>query len=322
MTGLLPNRANNNGNRKMSNENFIDSFSIYANRFSYMGRPLSRDPDSADLFIVGLPYDLGTSGRSGTRSGPEGIRKASANLRWEEKRWPWDFNLFDRLRVADYGDLEIPTGNHEAFFNLVDSHYGELLAAGKKVLSLGGDHFVTLPLLRAHHRQFGKLALIHFDAHTDTYEEDDAVYNHGSMFYRAPREGLIDAGRSIQIGIRTEYTESRHEFEVISAAEANDSSAEAIVERIRARVGDCPCYLTFDIDCLDPSYAPGTGTPVVGGLTSDRALKIIRALQGLDIVGMDVVEVAPSYDHAEITSLAGATLALEMLYVLGANKGA
>jgi agmatinase len=301
---------------------FTNSYSIFANIYSYMGRPLTRDPDEADVFVIGLPYDLGTSGRSGTRGGPNGIRNASANLRWEAKRWPWDFDLFERIRVADYGDLEFPTGNHQALFDSVESTYAELLAAGKTILSFGGDHFVTLPLLRAHHKQFGKLAMIHFDAHTDTYKEDDAVYNHGSMFYHAPREGIIDADKSIQVGIRTEYTESSHEFEVINAAAANDLSVEAIVDRIKQRVGDSPCYLTFDIDCLDPSYAPGTGTPVVGGLTSDRALKIIRGVQGINLVGMDLVEVAPSYDHAEITSLAGATLGLEMLYVLGANKGA
>ena len=304
----------------MSSENFIDSHSIYANIYSYMGRPLTRDPDDADVFVIGLPYDLGTSGRSGTRSGPGSIRSASSNLRWEDKRWPWDFALFERIRIADYGDLEFPTGNHDGLFDQVETHYGKLLAAGKNILSLGGDHFVTLPLLRAHHKQHGKLAMIHFDAHTDTYKEDDAVYNHGSMFYHAPREGLIDADKSIQIGIRTEYTESRHEYEVISAAVANDLSVEAIGERIHHRVGDGPCYLTFDIDCLDPSYAPGTGTPVVGGLTSDRALKIIRGLQGINLIGMDLVEVAPSYDHAEITSLAGATLGLEMLYVLASNR--
>lgn len=304
----------------MSTDKFIDSHSIYANRFSYMGRPLSRNPVDADVFVIGLPYDLGTSGRSGTRSGPGGIRNASANLRWEKKRWPWNFNLFEKIRLADYGDLEFPTGNHDGLFDQVETHYGKLLAAGKTILSLGGDHFVTLPLLRAHHKQFGKLAMIHFDAHTDTYKENDAIYNHGSMFYHAPREGLIDADKSIQIGIRTEYSESRHEFEVISAAVANDLSVEAIIERIRQRVGDSPCYLTFDIDCLDPSYAPGTGTPVVGGLTSDRALKIIRGLQGTNLIGMDLVEVAPSYDHAEITSLAGATLGLEMLYVLASNR--
>ena len=200
----------------MNCEDITNSYSIFANVYSYMGRPLTRNPDDADVFVVGLPYDLGTSGRSGTRGGPGGIRNASANLRWEEKRWPWDFSVFERLRVADYGDLEFPTGNHDALFDAVESHYGQLLAAGKKILSFGGDHFVTLPLLRAHHKQFGKLAMIHFDAHTDTYKEDEAVYNHGCMFYHAPREGIIDAGKSIQIGIRTEYTEGRHEYEVIS----------------------------------------------------------------------------------------------------------
>ncbi len=305
----------------MSHDRFIQSHTIYQNIFSYMGCPLTRDPDAADVFVVGLPYDLGTSGRSGTRSGPGGIRQASANLRWEEKRWPWDFCVFDRIRVADFGDIEFATGNHDHLFDQVDEIYGALLQAGKTILSLGGDHFVTLPLLRVHHKHHGKLAMIHFDAHTDTYEEQDAVYNHGSMFYHAPREGLIDADHSIQLGIRTEYTESRHEFEVISAAAANDLSAEEIVARVRNRVGDMPCYLTFDIDCLDPAYAPGTGTPVAGGLTTDRALKIIRGLQDINLVGMDLVEVAPSYDHAQITSLAGATLALEMLYTFAAKRG-
>lgn len=302
-------------------DNFINSFSMHSNIFSYMGVPLSRNPNDADVFIIGLPYDLATTGRSGTRSGPAAIRQASANLRWEAKRFPWNFCVFDKIRVADYGDLEFPAGNHEAFCAGINEHYDSLLAAGKSVLSFGGDHYVTLPLMRAHHRAYGKLAMIHFDAHTDTYPEDGSSYNHGSMFYHAPREGLIDADKSIQIGIRTEYTESKHEFEVINAFEANDLAAADIAGRIKQRVGDSPCYLTFDIDCLDPAFAPGTGTPVIGGLSSDRALKIIRGLQGLNLVGMDLVEVAPSYDHAEITALAGATLGLEMLYVLGANKG-
>ncbi len=305
----------------MSDQHFTSSISLHANIFTYMGVTLSRNRQDADVFIIGLPYDLATSGRAGTRSGPVAIRQASGSLRWEEKRFPWEFCVFDKIRVADYGDLEFPTGNHAEFCNSIDQHYDPLLAAGKTILSFGGDHYVTLPLLRAHHRAHGKLALIHFDAHTDTYAEEGSTYNHGSMFYHAPREGLIDPDKSIQIGIRTEYNASSHEFEVINAAEANDLSAEAIISRIKQRVGDTACYLTFDIDCLDPAHAPGTGTPVIGGLSSDRALKIIRGLQGLNLVGMDLVEVAPAYDHADITALAGATLGLEMLYVLGANSG-
>jgi agmatinase len=304
----------------MNNDNFPQSVSMYANQFTYLGTPLSRNLDDADVFVVGLPYDLATTGRAGTRSGPAAIRQISSNLRWEEKRWPWDFCAFDRVRVADYGDLEFPAGNHEGFIEQVDQHYGKLLSAGKTLLSFGGDHFVTLPLLRAHSRQHGKLAMVHFDAHTDTYEESGSTCNHGSMFYHAPREGIIDADKTIQIGIRTEYTESKHEFEVISAAVANDLTAEQIIDRVKSRVGDTPCYLTFDIDCLDPAFAPGTGTPVVGGLSSDRALKIIRGLQGINLIGMDIVEVAPSYDHADITALAAATLGLEMLYVLASNQ--
>lgn len=303
----------------MSNEDFPRSYSMYSNIHGYLGLPLTRDLDAADVFVVGLPYDLATSGRSGTREGPLGIRAASAQLRWEGQRWPWDFDLFERLRIADYGDLEYPFGNHEALFASVAEHYGRLLAAGKTTLTFGGDHFITLPLLRAHAQQHGRLAMIHFDAHTDTHDAEDSVYFHGSMFYHAPREGIIDADHSVQVGIRTFYYPQSHEFEVIDAAAANDLAVDEIVARIKARVGDLPCYLTFDIDCLDPAYAPGTGTPVAGGLTTDRALKIIRGLTDIKLVGMDLVEVAPAYDHAQITSLAGATLGLEMLHTLAAD---
>lgn len=301
-------------------DTFIDSFSMYANTYSYMGRALTREHAAAEVFVVGLPFDLATTGRAGTRAGPMSIRQASANLRWEEKRWPWSFNVFDRIIAADYGDLEFDIGSNESLMEAVAEHVGDLLAANKTVLSFGGDHFVTLPLLRAHHARYGKMAMIHFDAHTDTYQEPGDIYNHGCMFHHAPREGLIDPSKSVQIGIRTEYTEEDHAFNVINAAEANELPVEKISARIKETVGDMPTYLTFDIDCLDPAYAPGTGTPVVGGITSDRALKLIRGLSGVNIVGMDVVEVAPSYDHAEITALAAATLGLEMLYMLASTQ--
>jgi len=299
---------------------FIQSISNYANVFSYMGMGLSRNYDQADVFVVGIPYDLATTGRAGTRGGPMAIRQASAHIRWEEKRWPWGFAAFERIAVADYGDLEPLTGNHQSLFDEVETHIGGLLKAGKKVLSFGGDHFVTLPLLRAHAAQHGKLALIHFDAHTDTYYEQGCEFDHGSMFYHAPQEGLIDPEKTIQIGIRTEYSCDNHPFSVVNAADANDLQATQIVEKIKACVGDSPVYVTFDIDCLDPAFAPGTGTPVPGGLSSDKALKIIRGLQGINLVGMDVVEVSPPYDHADITALAGATLGLELLYVLASQN--
>jgi agmatinase len=161
--------------------------------------------------------------------------------------------------------------------------------------------------------------LIHFDAHTDSYDEEEK-YNHGCMFFRAPREGLIDPARSIQVGIRTDYDRLNHEFEVINAHQANEQSVEQTVEAIRARVGDNAAYLTFDIDALDPAYAPGTGTPVVGGLTTSRALQILEGIADLNIVGFDVVEVSPAYDSAGITALAGASLALQFLYMRGSRS--
>jgi len=299
---------------------FAAGLTCFSNISGFMTLPLTREVEAADVFIVGVPYDLATTGRAGTRGGPMAIRQASGHIRWEEKRWPWEFAVYDELCVADYGDIDAPAGNHEAMLTEIQTHVGGLIEAGKTVLSFGGDHFITLPLLRAHAKHHGKMAMIHFDAHTDTYEEYDSIYNHGCMFHHAPLEGLIDPDKTIQIGIRTEYTKDKHLFEVINGAEANDLSADAIVTKIKAVVGNTPTYLTFDIDCLDPAYAPGTGTPVPGGLTSDKALKIIRGLAGINLVGMDVMEVSPPYDHADITGLAGATLALEMLHVL-AVKG-
>ncbi|MGI9295241.1 MAG: arginase family protein, partial [Pseudomonadales bacterium] len=177
----------------------FDDDSMFANTYSFVGLPFSRDTNdnSIDAVVMGIPYDLGTTGRSGTRSGPAGIRQASSNLRWEEQRWPWTFALPDRLRAVDYGDVQFMCGESEDMLTQVEAHASRIVAAGKTLVSLGGDHFVTLPLLRAHAKTHGKLSLIHFDAHTDTYEEEQR-YNHGSMFFHAPREGLIDPARSIQ----------------------------------------------------------------------------------------------------------------------------
>ena len=301
----------------------VGDTSMYANIFSYLGLPLSRDlaDESIDAVVMGIPYDLGTSGRAGTRGGPNAVRQASANLRWEEQRWPWTFALPERLNVVDYGDVQFLWGDSEDMLKQVEAHAAAITAAGKTLVSFGGDHFVTLPLLRGHASTHGKLSLIHFDAHTDTYDEEEK-YNHGCMFFRAPKEGLIDPGRSIQVGIRTEYDRPNHEFEVIDAHQANEQSVEQTVSAIRARVGDNPAYLTFDIDALDPAYAPGTGTPVVGGLTTSRVLQILEGIADLNIVGFDVVEVSPAYDSAGITALAGASLALQFLYMRASRVSA
>tara|TARA_R110001583_G_scaffold112917_2_gene263054 strand:- start:5837 stop:6784 length:948 start_codon:yes stop_codon:yes gene_type:complete len=298
-----------------------EDFSLYSNAMTFMRRPLVKNPITAeaDVVVLGVPLDMATSGRSGARMGPDAIRRASVNLAWESKKFPWDFKLFQHTKVIDAGDLVFDTGDAEDLTLRLEAAADEILNSGKMLLGLGGDHFITLPLLRAYAKKYGEMALIHFDAHTDTYN-NGSRYDHGTMFYHAPKEGLIDPKSSVQIGIRTEYKQQGHGFNVINALQANDLSVDQIVAQIKQTVGDKPVYLTFDIDCLDPAFAPGTGTPVCGGISSDKALKIIRALQGINLVGMDVVEVSPAYDQSEITALAGATIALELLYVWTANK--
>jgi agmatinase len=193
-----------------------------------------------------------------------------------------------------------------------------LLAAGKTILSLGGDHYISLPLLREHFKAYGPISLVHFDAHTDT-EPIEGTFNHGSMFREALNEGLLDPAHSVQIGIRTEYEYDNHPFTVLDAAWVNLHPARETGEAIRRVIEKTPTYVTFDIDCLDPAFAPGTGTPVPGGISTERALEILRELVGCNLIGMDVVEVAPAYDHAELAALAAATIALELLYIKAAN---
>ncbi len=297
-------------------------YSLVSNAFSFLRLPLHFEPwhSDADWVLTGVPFDMATSGRAGSRQGPGAIRRVSTHLAWEGKRWPWHFDLRERLKVVDCGDLVFHFGDAQDMNDKLQAHAEKLLAAGKRLLCLGGDHSISLPLLRAHQRYFGKMALVHFDAHTDTYHYG-SQFDHGTMFFRAPQEGLIDPRHSVQIGIRTEY-DPDNGFTVLDAASVNERPIEELLAYIHQTVGTLPVYLTFDIDCLDPAFAPGTGTPVAGGLCSDRALKLLRGLQPLNIVGMDLVEVAPAFDHGEITALAAATVALDMLYLQAAGKGA
>ena len=290
--------------------------SIYSNAMTFLRQPLVQNPleSAADIVVLGLPYDMATTGRSGARMGPTAIRQASVNLAWEGKRFPWPFSLLKHCKIVDAGDLVFSPGDSAHFCQQVETAVGQLLDADKTVLSLGGDHFVTLPILRAYAKKFGTMALIHFDAHTDTYS-NGSCYDHGTMFYHAPKEKLIDRDKSIQVGIRTNYKAKDHGFSVINAMQANDLSVNEITTLIKNRVGNMPIYLTFDIDCLDPAFAPGTGTPVCGGMSTDKVLKVLRGLAGINIIGMDVVEVAPAYDNSEVTALAAATIALELAHL-------
>ncbi|MDD1779976.1 agmatinase [Enterovibrio sp. ZSDZ35] len=290
--------------------------SLYANPYSFLRLPMVKDPTdtAADIVVLGMPYDMATTGRSGARLGPDAIRRASVNLAWEGHRYPWPFDLRETCNIVDGGDLIFTCGDSEDFVNMAAEAAGLILESGKTLLTLGGDHFITLPLLRAHHAKHGQMAMIHFDAHTDTYSQGSR-FDHGTMFYHAPKEGLIDASASVQIGIRTDYDKQNHEFNVICAEAANDMTPDDIANHVKVLVGDRPTYITFDIDCLDPAFAPGTGTPVIGGITSDKALRILRGLRGINLVGMDVVEVSPPFDNSEVTALAGATVATELLHL-------
>jgi agmatinase len=286
----------------------------YGGATSFMRRRYSRDLAAVDVAVVGIPYDLATTNRSGARLGPRAIRAISSNLAWETAVNGWGFDPFERLRVVDYGDFGFDPGLPAEVPAVLERQAREILATDTAILALGGDHFVTYPMLKACAARHGPLSLIHFDAHSDTWEDEEGRIDHGTMFWHAAREGIVDPSRSIQLGMRT-HNPDTHGFNVFDADWVHDRSANEVISRIREIVGSNPCYLTFDIDCLDPSCAPGTGTPVVGGLSTLQALRILRGLGGLSLVGMDLVEVAPAYDVSEITALAGATLALNMLCI-------
>lgn len=278
---------------------------------SFFRIPYSRDLAAADVVVSGVPFDIATTNRSGARLGPRAIRNASLSLAWE-RPWPWTKDPVAEMAVIDYGDCENHSGGGLLGVAHMEEHVARILQAGAASLLLGGDHFISYPSLCAHAKVHGPMALIHFDAHTDTWPSSGAGINHGTMFYKAAKEGIVLPERSVQIGIRTTNDDTLG-YQILSAADVHRQGIDAMLQQIRQRVGDTPVYLTFDIDCLDPAFAPGTGTPVPGGLTSLQALEIIRGLVGINLVGMDVVEVAPAYDHAEITALAAAQIAIELL---------
>ena len=292
----------------------------YGGALSFLRRNYTRDLTGADIAVSGIPFDVATSNRPGARFGPRAIRAASVGLA-ELDAYPWGFDPFDTLNVADYGDCFFDWGHPEDAVEVIEQHAREILATDTMMVSLGGDHFVTYPLLRAHAEKFGPLALIHFDAHCDTWADDGTRLDHGSMFLRALREGIIDPLRSVQIGLRT-MNDDEHGFTILGASWVHREGIPAVIDVVREVVGDRRAYLTFDIDCLDPAFAPGTGTPVSGGLSTAQALEAVRSLGEFDIVGMDVVEVAPIYDVAEVTALAAATIAHDFICVQAVKAGA
>ena len=285
---------------------------------SFMRRRLSRDLTGVDYAIMGIPYDLSTSGRPGARLGPEALRRATSQLSWGEV-WPWGFDPFDRLAVVDYGDVFYQRGQPQEMLENAHRQALHVLKSGCRLIGLGGDHLTTYPLLKAHAEIHGPLALIQFDAHRDTAKSK--FLDHGSFVRYAMNEGLIDPARSIQIGIRTHY-DLDDPIRVLHRPWVREHGVAAVVAEIERVTDGMPCYLTFDIDSVDPAYAPGTGTPVVDGLTPGEVFDTIRALTAPNIVGMDVVEVSPPYDPTETTALFGASVILEHLCAVASKRPA
>jgi agmatinase len=283
----------------------------YAGVLSFMRRRYTKSLKGTDAVVWGIPFDAATSNRPGARFGPQAIRRASAIFD-NDPQYPFERDLFADMAVIDYGDCLLDYGNHWQTPDTIEKEAAKILAGTGFLLTLGGDHFVTWPLLKAHVAKHGPLALVQFDAHQDTWFDDGKRIDHGSFVGRAVREGLIDPVHSIQVGIRTHAPDDCG-IRIVYGHEVEELKSGELAELILDHVGDRPAYLTFDIDCLDPAYAPGTGTPVAGGPSSAKILSVLANLRKLDIRGADVVEVAPAYDHADITAIAGATVAMYML---------
>ena len=283
---------------------------------SFLRRRYTKDLTGVDIAVTGVPFDQAVTNRPGTRLGPRAIREASA-LQAVDKPYGWPFNVFEECAIADYGDLAFDYANVPEFPGRLTDHIRAILAAGAAPLTLGGDHYISFPILRAMAEKYGPLSLIHFDAHSDTWADDDMTrVDHGTMFYKAVKSGFVDPARSVQIGIRTTNDDTLG-VHIIDAPEVHMIGPDEVVARVMQIVGDHPAYLSFDIDALDPAYAPGTGTPVWGGLTSAQAAAMLRGLAGVNLKGGDIVEVSPPFDTTGATAIAGAHVAVEICCLLG-----
>jgi agmatinase len=283
---------------------------------SFLRRRYTKDLTGVDLAITGVPFDQSVTHRPGTRFGPRAIREAST-LQPFDPPFGWGYDPLGELAVVDYGDLAFDYARVPDFPAALRAHVAGILAAGPGSITLGGDHYITLPILQAYAEKFGPMAVIQFDAHSDLWVDDDLTrIDHGTMMYKAVKTGLVAVARSVQIGIRT-HCDDYLGIRVIDAPEVHEAGTADVAARVRDIVGDAPCYLTFDIDALDPAFAPGTGTPVWGGLASWQAAAILRGLAGINLKGGDVVEVSPPYDTTGATAIAGAHVALELVALYG-----
>jgi agmatinase len=293
---------------------------------TFMRLPHVTETKGVDVAIVGVPFDTGASYRVGARFGPEAIRSVSALLRHHNE--VLDVSIFDHCSVVDYGDLPVNPGYIEDSYKMIEEGLLPILDGGVTPILLGGDHSVTLPELRAMVKTHGPVALIHFDSHSDTGDKRfGRKYTHGTPFRRAVEEELILVDHSIQAGMRGSiYSRDSLDdarkmgFDLVTSVEAQEQGIDELIRRIRDRAGDAKAFVTFDIDFVDPAYAPGTGTPEVGGFTSSEALRVVRGLRDLDLVGFDLVEVLPQYDPSQITALLAANLVYEFISLIALRK--
>ena len=298
------------GFKGLSNEN------TFAGVTSFLRRRYTKDLTGVDIAVTGIPFDQAVTNRPGARFGPRAIREASS-LQARHAPYGWGYDPMSRFAIADYGDMAFDYAQVPDVPAAIEAHVANILDQGAAAVVLGGDHSITLPVLRAHAARCGPVALVQFDAHTDTWADDDpARIDHGTGFFKAAHEGLIDMKRSVQIGIRTDNPDTLG-LAILDAPEFHRIGPEAAAERIREIVGNAPAYLSFDIDALDPAFAPGTGTPVWGGLASWQAAATLRGLAGISFIGGDVVEVCPPYDPTGATAIAAAHVATEIVCLWG-----
>lgn len=300
----------------------------FCNTGNFMRMERRPSADGLDFAIYGIPFDTGSSYRSGSRFGPQGIRNISVMMKPNNP--VHEINILDHLKGADLGDVNVVPGYILPTYEAIEEFTSSIIDAGALPIALGGDHSITLPELRAIARKHGPVSLVHFDSHADINDQVfGQPYNHGTPFRRAHEEGLIDTTRSIQVGMRGSLYDLNEfrlaaglGFTLIPTHEVRAMGLPAVVDEIKRVVGGNKAFLTFDIDFIDPAFAPGTGTPEVGGYSTFEAISLIRGLTGIDFVGFDVVEVAPPYDVAEITSLAAANLVFEFLSLLAVQRRA
>lgn len=278
----------------------------------------TRDLKDVDIAIMGVPFDSGVTNRPGARLGPRSIRMQSQLASCFN--YLWDYKLKDKYKIIDYGDVGYYIGapTTQVMIKETYEHALKILSSGAKLLTLGGDHTIPFGPVRACKEVFGKVALLHFDSHQDSTPIGEGGETHANFAYELQKEGCIDPSKSCQVFIRTDMEKCG--YNIIYADEAVTATPENIADKIKGIIGDMPVYLTFDIDALDPAYAPGTGTPVIGGPSSAYVRSLLKKLEGLNVVAGDVVEVLPAYDSSEITALAGATIAQDIMYLMMANK--